>query len=69
MADALSKGETTSVALTQAHLDRITAVDSKVKAFLHVDKEGALAQAASVDARRPSREAAAEFGSMIEDRF
>jgi len=56
MADALSKGETTSVALTQAHLDRITAVDSKVKAFLHVDKEGALAQAASVDARRAKGE-------------
>ena len=56
MADALSKGETTSVALTQAHLDRITAVDSKVKAFLHVDKEGALAQAASVDSKRAKGE-------------
>ncbi len=56
MADALSKGETTSLALTQAHLDRISAVDSKVKAFLHVDKEGALAQAASVDAKRAKGE-------------
>lgn len=56
MAEALSKGETTSVALTQSHLDRISAVDSKVKAFLHVDKDGALAQAATVDAKRAKGE-------------
>jgi aspartyl-tRNA(Asn)/glutamyl-tRNA(Gln) amidotransferase subunit A len=52
MADALSKKEVSSVELTQAHFDRIDAVDGDVKAFLHVDKEGALAQAASVDADR-----------------
>jgi aspartyl-tRNA(Asn)/glutamyl-tRNA(Gln) amidotransferase subunit A len=56
MADALAKGETTSVELTQAHLDRITAVDGQVKAFLHVDTEGALAQAKNVDARRAKGE-------------
>ncbi len=56
MADALAKGETTSVELTQAHLDRIAEVDSQVKAFLHVDTEGALAQAKDVDARRASGE-------------
>jgi aspartyl-tRNA(Asn)/glutamyl-tRNA(Gln) amidotransferase subunit A len=56
MADALAKGETTSVELTQAHLDRIADVDGQVKAFLHVDSEGALAQAKDVDARRKSGE-------------
>ena len=56
MAQALTKGETSSVALTQAHLDRISAVDPKVKAFLHVDKEGAMAQAADVDAMRAKGE-------------
>ena len=56
MADALAKGETTSVELTQAHLDRIAEVDSQVKAFLHVDTEGALAQAKDVDARRANGE-------------
>ena len=56
MADALAKGETTSVALTQAHLDRISAVDGQVKAFLHVDSEGALSQAQDVDARRAKGE-------------
>ncbi len=57
-ADALAAGETTSVELTQAHLDRIAAVDgdaeSGVHAFLHVDAEGALVQAAAADARRAS---------------
>jgi aspartyl-tRNA(Asn)/glutamyl-tRNA(Gln) amidotransferase subunit A len=56
MSDALSKGETTSVELTQAHLDRIAAVDGQVKAFLHVDAAGALAQAKSVDEKRKSGE-------------
>jgi aspartyl-tRNA(Asn)/glutamyl-tRNA(Gln) amidotransferase subunit A len=52
MAHALAAGEVTSSQLTQAHLDRIAAVDGPVHAFLHVDAEGALAAAASVDADR-----------------
>jgi aspartyl-tRNA(Asn)/glutamyl-tRNA(Gln) amidotransferase subunit A len=52
LADALAAGETTSVELTQAHLDRIAAVDGDVHAFLHIDGKGALAQAAAADARR-----------------
>ena len=57
MADALSKKDISSVELTQAHLDRIAAVDGDVKAFLHVDSQGALAQAAAVDADRASGKA------------
>jgi aspartyl-tRNA(Asn)/glutamyl-tRNA(Gln) amidotransferase subunit A len=56
MADAIAKGETTSVELTQAHLDRVATIDGQVKAFLHVDSEGALAQAKDVDARRAKGE-------------
>jgi aspartyl-tRNA(Asn)/glutamyl-tRNA(Gln) amidotransferase subunit A len=56
MAAKLAAGETTSVALTQAHLDRIVAVDTDVHAFLYVDTEGALAQAAAVDAKRAKGE-------------
>ena len=52
MASKLIAGETTSVELTQAHLDRIAAVDPDVHAFLFVDSEGALEQAAAVDAKR-----------------
>ncbi|MFL6062140.1 MAG: Asp-tRNA(Asn)/Glu-tRNA(Gln) amidotransferase subunit GatA [Marmoricola sp.] len=52
LAEMLAAGETTSVELTQAHLERIAAVDGAVHAFLHVDAEGALAQAAASDARR-----------------
>jgi aspartyl-tRNA(Asn)/glutamyl-tRNA(Gln) amidotransferase subunit A len=56
MASALQKGELSSVELTKAHLERIEEVDSKVKAFLHVDKAGALAQAEDVDKRRKAGE-------------
>ena len=56
LADALAAGEVTSVELTQAHLDRIAAVDGDadagIHAFLHVDAEGALAQAKASDERR-----------------
>jgi len=57
MAQALAAQEVSSVELTQAHLDRIAAVDGDVKAFLHVDQQGALAQAAAVDADRASGKA------------
>ncbi|MFC7402969.1 Asp-tRNA(Asn)/Glu-tRNA(Gln) amidotransferase subunit GatA [Citricoccus sp. GCM10030269] len=62
MAERLRSGEITSVELTQAHLDRIAAVDGSgvdadgagrgVHAFLHVNTEEALAVAAEVDAIR-----------------
>jgi aspartyl-tRNA(Asn)/glutamyl-tRNA(Gln) amidotransferase subunit A len=50
LADAVAAGEVSAVELAQAHLDRIAAVDGDVHAFLHVDAEGALAQARRVDA-------------------
>ena len=52
MAAALSEGSVTSVELTKAHFDHIDEVDPAVHAFLYLDKEGALAQAAEVDAKR-----------------
>ena len=56
MAAALAAGTTTSVELTQLHYDRIAQVDEEVHAFLYLDKEGALEQAAAVDAKRQSGE-------------
>jgi aspartyl-tRNA(Asn)/glutamyl-tRNA(Gln) amidotransferase subunit A len=52
LGDTLAKGDASAVEATQAHLDRIAAVDGRVHAFLHVDAEGALAAAAQVDALR-----------------
>src|SRR5690606_6951462 len=48
----IASGELTAVEVTEAHLARIDAVDEKVHAFLHVDREGALAQARAVDDKR-----------------
>ncbi len=45
-------GEVSALELTQAALARIARHDTKVRAFLRVDAEGALAQAARLDALR-----------------
>jgi aspartyl-tRNA(Asn)/glutamyl-tRNA(Gln) amidotransferase subunit A len=60
-ARVIAAGEASAVEVTQAHLDRIAAVDGRVHAFLHVDAEGALAQARAVDDRRL---AGAELGPL-----
>ena len=54
LVDAMNAGEVSSVEITQAHLDRISAVDSDVHAFLHVDAQGALATAAVQTLAAPS---------------
>jgi aspartyl-tRNA(Asn)/glutamyl-tRNA(Gln) amidotransferase subunit A len=53
LAGLLSAREVSSVEATQAHLDRIAAVDGDLHAFLHVNAE-ALATAAEIDAQRAS---------------
>ncbi|MBL6920239.1 MAG: Asp-tRNA(Asn)/Glu-tRNA(Gln) amidotransferase subunit GatA [Puniceicoccaceae bacterium] len=52
LAAMLAAGETTSVAITQAVIDRTIAVDARVKAFLSYDPEDALSQAKASDERR-----------------
>jgi aspartyl-tRNA(Asn)/glutamyl-tRNA(Gln) amidotransferase subunit A len=47
----IAAGEATSVDITRAHLDQIAATDDRVRAFLHVDPDGAIAAAAAIDAR------------------
>ncbi|QWW19128.1 Asp-tRNA(Asn)/Glu-tRNA(Gln) amidotransferase subunit GatA [Schaalia sp. 19OD2882] len=56
LAAALRAGEITAVELTTACLDRIEALNPRVNAFLHIDREGALATAAEVDRRRGAGE-------------
>ena len=48
----LNSGELTSVELTQAYLNQIEQVDGQVGAFLRVETESALAQAAAIDQKR-----------------
>lgn len=52
MLEKLSRREVSAVELTRETLARIEAVDGRVKAFVSVDAEGALAKAAQVDRRR-----------------
>src|ERR1700689_2447037 len=53
---AVAAGSGSAAEVTQAHLDRITAVDGEVRAFLHVNGEDALAQARAVDRKRAAGE-------------
>ncbi|AKG45703.1 Asp-tRNA(Asn)/Glu-tRNA(Gln) amidotransferase subunit GatA [Streptomyces xiamenensis] len=56
IAAQIADGSVTATEVAEAHLARIDAVDEKVHAFLHVDREGALAQARAVDERRAAGE-------------
>jgi aspartyl-tRNA(Asn)/glutamyl-tRNA(Gln) amidotransferase subunit A len=51
LAKAIATRQTSSVEVTQAHLDRISAVDEPVHAFLHIDDAGALEAARASDRR------------------
>jgi hypothetical protein len=59
---ALTAGEVSATEVTQAHLDRIAAVDGRVHAFLHIAADSALAQAAEVDKKREAGEQLAPPG-------
>ncbi|RJU01633.1 Asp-tRNA(Asn)/Glu-tRNA(Gln) amidotransferase subunit GatA [Arthrobacter frigidicola] len=52
LAQKLQSREVSAVDATQAHLDRIAAVDGSINAFLHVNTEEALLVAAEVDKAR-----------------
>ena len=56
LAGRLAAKEVSSVEATQAHLDRIAAVEPAIHAFLQVSGAAALAVAADVDARRAAGE-------------
>lgn len=59
------EGETTSVALVQALLQRIDQLDGVVGAYLHLDREDALRQAQDADARRARGESAPLLGVPV----
>src|SRR5512133_3830066 len=51
-AAAIARGAISAEDYTRACLERIEALDSEIKAFAHLDREHALAQARKLDARR-----------------
>jgi aspartyl-tRNA(Asn)/glutamyl-tRNA(Gln) amidotransferase subunit A len=63
--DAICNGDTTSVAATQAFLDRIEAVDGDVAAYLEVWRDEALVRAAAMDERSGKGETAPLLGVPI----
>ena len=61
---SLEAGAISSVELTRAYLDRISIVDERVRAFLRVNGERALAQAAEIDDRRARRQPVGRLGGL-----
>jgi aspartyl-tRNA(Asn)/glutamyl-tRNA(Gln) amidotransferase subunit A len=55
--EVLQKGEAGAVEVTRAYLERITAEDGRIAAYLHVDSENALRTAEGVDQARARGEA------------
>ena len=56
MTEALANKEVSAVELTNQHFEQIEAVDKDVHAFVYLDKEGAISQAADIDKRRAAGE-------------
>ena len=54
LAGLMADGSVSAREVAEAHLDRIDAVDAKVHAFLHIDREYTLGAADAVDAKRRS---------------
>lgn len=56
LAEQLRSGQLSAVEVTRAFLDVIDRTDGKLSAFVHVNREGALAAAADIDRRRAKGE-------------
>src|SRR4029077_18580993 len=52
IAASVQRGEASAESVALRSLERIAAIDGDVHAFLHVSRDGALAQARAVDAKR-----------------
>jgi aspartyl-tRNA(Asn)/glutamyl-tRNA(Gln) amidotransferase subunit A len=64
LAAAIAAGEVSAAEVTRAHLDRIAAVDRKLRAFLHLAPEAALAAAQRVDRARAAGERLAPLAGV-----
>ncbi len=59
--DKQSRGELSAAAITTSYLENIRRTDGDIRAFLHVDAEGALARARAIDGKRQRGE---KLGSL-----
>jgi len=62
--ERLNRGETTSVELTEAFLNRIERHDGSVRAFLRVNGQAALDRAAQIDQKRKRGEPVGRLGGL-----
>jgi aspartyl-tRNA(Asn)/glutamyl-tRNA(Gln) amidotransferase subunit A len=60
----LDRGDVSSVEVTTAYLDEIAARDGQVSAFLHVNRDRALAQARTIDEKRGRGERLGALGGL-----
>ena len=60
----MASGEVSSVEVTQAHLDRIAAVNGTLNSYLHVTTDAALKVAAEVDRRRAAGESLPKLAGL-----
>lgn len=68
----MAAGELTSEALTQACLERIATLNGELNVFLHLDADGALAQAREIDRRRAAGESLGPLAGVpigVKDNF
>ena len=56
LAGTIARGEVSAVEVVTEHLERISEVEPRLHAFLHVDREGALSAAQAVDRARAAGE-------------
>ena len=64
LVDLLEKGEVTSEEVTRAYIDRIKVLDSKVKAYVSVLEEEAIAKAKKVDEDRKSGKKVSKYAGI-----
>ena len=60
----LEAGSVSAVEIVRAYLDQIGHREPEVKAFLRVDGDGALRQAADVDRRRAAKQPVGRLGGL-----
>ena len=64
LVEKLEKGEVTSVEITKSYFDRIKEIDPKVKAYVSLLEEEAIAKAKKVDEDRKSGKPVSKFAGI-----